>query len=188
MSMRVVIDESELQSVRQRLGELQHKAPNVIANALNRSVSNIKANVPKEVRKDYHAKAADIKATLKVFKASASKLQAEVKSSGKTLGLDKFKVSPKTVNPKRKSQLKVAVKKGGTKQILGAFIANINGTKVFKRNGIGRLPISRLMGPSVPQMIGNESTVNKINQDAYITYETRTNHEINRLLSRLGAN
>jgi len=156
MSIQIRIDDAELQSVRQRLGELQHKAPNVIANALNRSISNIKANVPKEVRKDYHAKSADIKATLKVFKASTSKLQAEVKSSGKTLGLDKFKVSPMTANPKRKSQLKIAVKKSGTKQILGAFVANINGTKVFQRDGKARLPISRLMGPSVPQMIGNE--------------------------------
>lgn len=188
MSMRITIDDAELQRIRQRLGELQHKTPNVIANALNRSVSNIKANVPKEVRKDYHVKSADIKATLKDFKASASKLQAEVKSSGKLIGLDKFKVSPKTVNPKRKSQLKIAVKKNGTKQILGAFIANINGTKVSQRDGKARLPISRLMGPSVPQMIGNEKIVNKINQDAYSTYETRTTHEINRLLSRMGAN
>ena len=188
MSIQIRIDDAELQSVRQRLGELQHKAPNVIANSLNRSISNIKANVPKEVRKDYHAKSADIKATLKVFKASASKLQAEVKSSGKTLGLDKFKVSPMTANPKRKSQLKIAVKKSGTKQILGAFIANINGTKVFQRDGKARLPISRLMGPSVPQMIGKEKKVNKITQDAYSTYETRTTHEINRLLSRMGAN
>lgn len=188
MSTKIVVDKAELERVQQKLGELQHKAPNVIANALNRSISNISANIPKEVRQKYHIKAVDVKETLKIFKASASKLQGEVKSSGKTIGLDKFKVSPKTVNHKRKSQLKIAVKKGGTKQILGAFIASVNGIKVFKRDGKSRLPISRLMGPSVPQMIGNDETVNKINQEANNTYETRINHEINRLLSRMGAN
>lgn len=187
MSIRIVVDDAELQRVQQKLGELQHKAPNVIASALNRSISNIKANVPKEVRKDYNVKATDVKETLKVFKASASKLQGEVKSSGRILGLDKFKVSPKTVNPKRKSQLKIAVKKNGSKQVLGAFIASINGTKVFKRDGTARLPISRLMGPSIPQMIGNQETVKKINKEAYVMYENRVNHEINRLLSRMGA-
>lgn len=187
MSVRIVVDDNELKRVQQQLGELQHKAPNVIANALNRSISNIKANIPKEVRKDYNIKATDIKETLKIFKANASKLQGEVKSTGKLIGLDKFKVSPKTVNPKRKSQLKIAVKKDGTKQILGAFIASINGVKVFKRDGKTRLPISRLMGPSVPQMIGNEATVNKINQSAYVTYERRINEEINHFLNKMGA-
>lgn len=188
MSVRIVIDNAELQRVQDKLGEIKHKAPNAIASALNRAITNVKANVPKEVRQNYHVKAGDVKQTLKIMKASASKLQGEVKSSGQTLGLDNLKVSPKTVNPKRKSQLKIAVKKGSTKQVLGAFIASINGTKVFKRDGKGRLPISRLMGPSVPQMIGNEETVNKINQEAKNTYETRINHEINRLLSRMGAN
>lgn len=202
MSIQIRIDDAELQRVQQRLGELQHKAPNAIASALNRSISNIKANVPKEVRKNYHVKTADIKETLKIFKASASKLQAKVTSSGRTLGLNKFKVSPMTVNPKRKSQLKIAVEKTGIKQILGAFILNLNGAKVFTRSGEKHSPtkgsyagkgvlrekINRKFGPSVPQMIGNETTVNKINQDAYTTYETRINHEMNRLLSRLGAN
>lgn len=186
MSMRVVIDEDELRRVRNNLGTLEHKAPNVIASALNRSVTNIKSNVPKEVRKNYNVKANDIKETLKVFKASQSKLTAGVVSKGKTLGLDKFKVNPKTVNPKRKTQLKIAVKKSGAKQILGAFIASINGTKVFKRDGRKRLPISRLMGPSVPQMLGNDSVVENINKEAYLTYEKRINHDVNRLLSKNG--
>lgn len=187
MSIRIIADEAELRRVQQQLGQLQHKAPNMISRAMNRSITNIKANVPKEVRKDYNVKATEVKDTLKIMKASASKLQAEVKSTGKVLGLDKYKVSPKTVNPKRKSQLKISVKKSNTKQILGSFIANINGTKVFKRDGKARLPISRLMGPSVPQMIGNESNVERINQSAYAMYESRINHEINRVLSQMGA-
>lgn len=187
MSIRIVVDDAELQRVQGMLGEFKHKAPNIIASAMNRSITNIKANVPKEVRKDYNVKAAEVKDTLKILKANASKLQAEVKSTGKVLGLDKYKVSPKTVNPKRKSQLKISIKKSNTKQILGSFIANINGVKVFKRDGKKRLPISRLMGPSVPQMIGKQEKVDKINRDAYVMYERRINQDINHFLSKMGA-
>ena len=185
MTARIVIDDQALKEVQQRLGPLAEKAPNAISNALNRAVTNVSSNITKEVHKDYHIKAADVKETLKIFKANRSNLSAEVKSRGKTIGLDKFKVSPKTVNPKRKSQLKIAVKKDGVKQILGAFIASLNGTKVFTRDGKNRLPITRKFGPSVPQMIGSDETSEKINHQAYVTYETRLNHEINRLLSRL---
>lgn len=185
MSVRIVVDDAELQRVQGMLGQIAHKAPNVIANSLNRSISNMNANITKEVRKDYHVKAGDIKSTLKAFKASKSNLSAEVKSTGKLVGLDKFKVTPKTVNPKRKSQLKIAVKKDGVKQVLGSFVAAINGTKIFTRDGKKRLPISRLMGPSIPQMIGNEENVKAIQTKAWVAYQKNLNHYVNHLLSKL---
>ena len=156
MSIPITIDEAELQRAREQLGTLADKAPNVIANSLNRTVASLGAGVTKEVRKNYNIKAADIRKTLTSFRANRSNLSAKVESKGKVIGLENFKVSPKTVNPKRKSQLKISVKKGSTKQILGAFVANLTGIKITKRDGKARLPISRLMGPSVPQMIRNE--------------------------------
>lgn len=185
--MRIVVDTAELKRVQQLLGEMQAKAPNVIARALNRSVSNVKSNIPKTVRDNYHIRAQDVKDTLKVEKARVSKLQAKVISKGETLGLDKFKVNPKTVNSRRKAQLKIAVKKDGIKQVLGAFIANANGIKVFKREGKKRLPIERLKGPSVPQMIRNKEGVDKINKESYRTYHKNLNNDINYMLSKMGA-
>lgn len=185
MSVRIVVDDAELQRVQGMLGEISHKAPNVIANSLNRSISNMNSNITKEVRSKYHIKAGDVKSTLKAFKASPSNLKAEVKSSGKLMGLDKFKVNPKTANPKRKNQLKIAVKKDGIKQVLGSFVAAVNGAKIFTRDGKKRLPISRLMGPSVPQMIGNEENVETIQTKAWVAYQRNLNHYVNHLLSKL---
>ena len=182
---RIVVDAQAVQTIQNRLGQFANKAPNVIANALNRTVSNISTNISKEVRGEYNIKASDVKATLKTFRANKSNLSAAVISKGKPIGLDRFKVSPKTENPKRKSQLKITVKKGETKQIPGAFVANINGIKIFKRDTNKRLPISRKFGPSVPQMVDNEPTVEKINQQSWATYQTRVTHEINRVLSRV---
>ena len=184
MSVRIVIDETGIEEVAQRLGEIRNKAPNAISNALNRSLTNVSATLKKEVRSQYHVKAGDIQKTLKMKRATAAKLSAEVRSSGSPISLDKFKVSPKTANPRRKSQLKIAVKKNGTKQILGAFIANISGNKVFKRVGKHRLPIEKLFGPSVPQMASEEGIVDTVNTKAAQTYAQRLEHEINRLLAQ----
>lgn len=186
MSVRIVIDETGIEEVAQRLGEIRNKAPNAISNALNRSLTNVSATLKKEVRAKYHVKAGDIQKTLKIKRASAGKLSAEVRSSGSPISLEKFKVSPKTVNPRRKTQLKIAIKKNGTKQILGAFIADVNGNKVFKRVSKHRLPIEKLFGPSVPQMAAEEGVVENVNAKAAETYEQRLEHEINRLLAQSG--
>ncbi|MFG6179679.1 phage tail protein, partial [Halomonas sp. THAF12] len=141
-------------------------------------------NVKKEVRKEYEIKSKDVGETLQVTKANRSSLGAEVRSQGELIPLDRFKVSPKTVNPKRKSPIKVAVKKDGLKKVMGAFVLDINGKKVFERTGESRLPIRRLFGPSVPQMINNEAVHEEIHAQGQETFENRLDHEINRILNR----
>ena len=187
MSVQIRIDADAVREVERKLGQMSNRAPGAISSALNRTVTSVASNITKEVRARYHIKAGDVKNTIKKTKASKSNLSAEVRSTGSTIPLDKFKVSPKTVNPKRKTQLKISVEKNGVKQVTGAFVANINGLKVFQRERKSRLPIKRLFGPSVPQMIGQQQIVENINEKAVTTYNTRLNHEINRILQRLGA-
>ncbi len=184
--MRVIVDvdKKQLQSVEDRLGEFNKQAPSAISRALNRAASNVNSNIKKEVRKEYNIKAGDINETLTKTKASKISLKAEVRSSGALIPLDKFKVSPKTVNPKRKSQIKIGVKKDGLKIVMGAFVADINGKKVFQRESKSRLPINRLFGPSVPQMLGNEEIKTEIERQGQETFNNRLEHEINRILEK----
>jgi len=184
MKMDINVDEKMYIEVQRKLGRFHKKAPNAISNSLNRAASNINKNVKKEVRKEYHIKSKDVGSTLKVTKASRSSLGAEVRSKGELIPLDRFKVSPKTVNPKRKSPIKVAVKRDGLKKVLGAFVLDINGKKVFERTGKSRLPIKRLFGPSVPQMIGNEEVHEEIHSEGLKTFNSRVEHEIERILER----
>lgn len=182
--MRVVfdLDNQIVEDIERRLGSFSRKAPNVLSNAINRAVTNVNSNVKKEVRKEYIIKAADIQRTLKVTKATKSNLKGEVKSIGSPIGLDKFKVTPKTVNPRRKTPIKAGVKKGNLKKLLHAFVADVNGTKVFEREGRARLPIKKLFGPSVPQMLRNEDVRTVIEREGQQTFLNRSNHEINRIL------
>lgn len=184
--MILKIDAEALKDVQKKLKSIPEKAPNAMASALNRTITNVTTNISKETRKKYHIKAGDIKSNLTKSKASRSNLSGEVSVKGKVIGLDKFKVSPKTVNPKRRQQLKISVKKGNVGRVMGAFISNMSGIKVAKRTTNKRLPIKRLYGPSAPQMVGNEEVARVVTQEAGKTYEKRLEHEINRLLDRLG--
>lgn len=182
MRVSVEFDESQLKSVQLRLGQFSKKAPNAISNALNRAATNVNANIKKEIRKEYHIKAGDVQATLSKTRASKGSLSASVMSKGHLIGLDKFKVSPKTINPKRKSLISIAVKKSGGKRVKGAFMADVNGAKLFMRLNKSRLPIRRLFGPSIPQMLGNEDVRGVIEEQGKETFDGRLEHEINRIL------
>lgn len=184
MRVTIDLDKKLLEDVQSRLGNLSKKAPNAISNSLNRSMNNIATNISKEVRKEYNMKAKDIKATLVKTRSTRSTLGAVVKSKGELIPLDRFRVSPKTVQPKRKAPIKVGVKKPGLKPLLGAFVADISGKKVFKRTGKKRLPVRRLFGPSIPQMIGNEEIARKIDEEGQKMFQKRMDHEINRILDR----
>lgn len=182
MRVTVDVDKKMIREVEKRLGEMSHKAPNVISNALNRALTNVSTNISKEVRKEYVIKAGDVKETLKKQKSTKSTLSASVRSVGGPVPLDRFRVSPRTVQPKRKKPIKIAVKKDGLKETLGAFIADISGIKVFKRQTKRRLPIKRLFGPSVPQMV-NEEVSERINEEGRAMFLRRLDHEVNRILS-----
>ncbi|MCM3567854.1 phage tail protein [Neobacillus mesonae] len=182
-SVSVRLDRRTVREVQRRLGDMSSKAPNVLASSLNRAVTNVASNISKELRKEYTVKTTDIKNTLDKTKASRSNLRAVVRSQGELIPLDKFKVSPKTVQPKRKKPIKIGVKKDGIKPVLHAFVTDINGIKVFERMGKPRLPIRRLFGPSVPQMLNNEEVRNRINHEGYQMFNRRLDHEINRILN-----
>lgn len=181
----ISVDEKRIKEIQQQLGGIQNKAPNAISRAMNRAVTATATSVSKEIRKRYHVKAGDVKSATTRSRSSASSLSASVRLSGGPIGLDKFKVSPKTVNPNRKSQLKISVRKDkGAGRVAGAFNASINGLKVMKRVGKKRLPIDRLFGPAIPQMAKNEEVSSAAGRRGGVVFEERLRHEIGRLLER----
>lgn len=177
----IEINTKTIRDIERRLGKYKSKAPIVLYRALNRAASNLNTNLKKETRKRYVIKSRDIK--LDISKASSNKLLATVKSQGERIPLDKFKVSPKVPRPQKPPRsLKVQVKKDGMKELMHAFVANIQGNKVFQRKGKARLPIEKLFGPAVPQMANNKETVRHVEKEAISTYEKRINHEIKRVM------
>lgn len=179
----IEIDSHELRNVQRQLGAYQDKAPTAISRTLNRVAANAKTNIGRKTRETYVVKAKDINQTMTVRKANKTTLNALIASRGERVPLDKFKYSPKNPRPgKPPRALKVAVKKDGTKELLHAFVADINGNKIFEREGKSRLPIKRLFGPAIPQMAGNEEVRNFVEQEAEKLYQRRLEHEIDRII------
>lgn len=174
------VDGNTINDVEDKLGRFYKKAPNVIVRALNRAAMNARTNAVNKARENYNIKATDVRKTITIRKANKNALGAMVISKGSTVPLIKFKVSPKKRTKKRKA-IKAAVKKGPLKEVGGAFIGDVHGSKVFKRVGNSRLPINRLFGPSIPQMLGNRSVKEYIETEAIKIFDKRLTHEINRV-------
>jgi Prophage minor tail protein Z (GPZ) len=196
----ITIDAHKLQEVEERLGQYRKKAPVALYRAINRAAENLKSNAAKEVRNTYVIKAGEVKSTITISRATSKRIAAAVISRGHALGLEKFRLRPAQPRHKKPPKsLKVQVRKDtGLKNLLGAFVASVQGNKVFERaKGRTRrkkrsdgqwteLPIKRLFGPPVPIMLENEGVRSKLEAEAAKVFEKRLEHEIKRTLEGNG--
>ncbi|CAM3851193.1 MULTISPECIES: phage tail protein [Paenibacillus] len=179
----ITVDADKLKEIEKRLSDYPKQAPSVLSRALNRAATNVKSNASKKAREIYQIKAQDVNKSFKITRASRNSLGATVVSSGGSIGLEKFKINVRDPSAKKPRVFKAAVKKQGSlRTILRGFVANISGVKVFQRTGKERLPIQRLFGPPVPQMVDNPEVRRFIEEQAVETFEKRLEHEIKRVL------
>ena len=173
-------------AVREALRGSPKKVNLVLSRAVNRTVTNVKSNISKQVRAGYVIKASDVKNSLHITKATTSKPYAIVRSAGKKIDLTKFRISPKepnTKNPPRggyKSQVK---RTEGLKAVDRGFLAYTNGSLCFfQRISSSRMPVKRLMGPSIPEMINHPKIINYVEEQAGNMLESRLAHELERVM------
>jgi hypothetical protein len=182
--MSIKIDATEYRKTELKLGPYKQKAPLVMSRALNRAAQTARKTASEVVRQQYTLKSTDVRKTFRLQKASRGRLTAVLISSGEHLGLTHFKHSPRTPRPKNppREGLKVSVTKGKQTQFRHAFIADFYGLKIFQREGKSRLPIRKLVGPSVPQIVGGLKVRPRIESEAAKMYLKRLDHEIKRTL------
>ena len=184
----ITIGARELNKVVKQLGSLKAEAPGAINRALNRTAQAARTEAARAVKDNYFVKVGDAKKTMKIIRGTKQRLGAFVLSKGNLVPLDQYKVKPKTIRSGSKQpKRKVAVSKGKAPSLVpGAFMAEINGPKLFQRVGKARLPISRLMGPAIPQLVDNEDVLSAVDKVVMATYEKRIDHEIGRILDKKG--
>ena len=186
IEVKVRVNGFDILKVERELGNMSRKTPSVFSRSMNRAIQNMRTSANKKTRETYHLKASQINETMRVRKSSASRLYAEVKSSGKLIGLEKFSMSPRSPSSKGKSKIRVAVKRGPKKSIERSFIRGFESGKniVMQRETKKRLPIRRLVGPSIPQVMNNEAAVKFVQKQGHETLQKRLDHEIARLVGR----
>lgn len=160
------------------------QVPIIAARAINRSAEAARTQASRSVRETYVIKHKDIVDTIRIKKASPNDLNADIRSRGAVINLTKFKVNPKKPQPNRTKPITVSVKKGSAKVFKNGFVAEMASghMNVFTRVSKDRLPLKGHYGPSVPQMLGNESVVQFVEQKATEVLENRLIHETNRLV------
>lgn len=184
----VKVEATGINEVINTLGKYESELPGCISRAINRSLEMVKTEQIRKTTESYFAQKSKLLSSVNVFKTSKSNLTGSIISSGRVIGLDHFKLNPKT---RIKGKIvQAAVKKGGYKSLPNAFIAYKSGKlgafertgKFITKNGRKRETIKRLMSVSAPQMLGNLSILEYLQSYADEKFRMRLEHEINRVI------
>lgn len=192
--MKINIDASfseAIERAKRTLGEADPAMRIAASRAMNRSITAARAQAVRHTRENYTMRAKTVRDSLKISRSSVRNMQADMTSRGELLPLTEFKHGPK--NPSRR-MLRVTVTKSGNKTLRRAFVATArplrggsgvgNPYQIFERVGRARGPIRMLFGPSVPQMIGNKTVIQSIEERALQVMDQRFEHEINREMEK----
>lgn len=185
--MRVKIDATDLVSAQKVLESFGDAARPMVAKALNRATRGIRTDASKMTRQEYNVKARQIRGSFSVRPATRSSLSAAAVSKGGAISLRHF--NPLPSKPGRRPRDGVSVKVTRTrKKIPGSFVARMpNGSLgVFQRKGRSRLPIKKLYGPSVPQMLDHDNVLPDLQDGATLRFNKNLDHEIDYFLKRKG--
>lgn len=149
----IEVDQADLRLVMKKLKDME-KAPRHLRNAINRTATQAVKMIKAGRSQGYTINAGRFNRDIKVQRATASHLDATIKSQGRPPTLQSFETSmPKTGGEAdiTKSGLKKLVTSGG-----GAAFVPKGGSAaglMAQRKGPERFPIRVLYGNSVPKMV-----------------------------------
>ena len=180
----ISIDAKNMEYAQQLLGKATKEINLAAVNAINRTITKIKTQTSKSIRKNYLVSAKNVKGTLNIKRASRSKLRGVLASQGSPLLLTTFRVRANKRGP-----VKVQVRKlGGAKAVPGLFlgVSRKGYTGAMQRaQRKARYPLRIPYGPSVPQMFGSENVIGELTPLAEATLNERFLHEVEYRFSKM---
>lgn len=156
------VDSTQLQRIELKLKDMKSKAPQALKNAVNATARDAKKDLANKAKETYAVKSPRFQKAINMKNATAAKPTATLKITGAVNELADFKFkSNEGVNAARGKVLKSSALKTLEKGNLKAFITKFGSghTSVVQRKGASRLPLRKLLSPSIPTMIGNEEKV-----------------------------
>ena len=123
------------------------------ARGLNKGIGKVRTASIREIRQERNLLARDVRATMRVFRATRRRLSAKLSTQGFSIPLKRYKARVvgrrgRGNRATRNAPVQVEIRKGQKRIVRDAFIGR-NG-HVFARVGRERLPIRKLWGPSIP--------------------------------------
>ncbi len=170
--INIIIDENALKSAAVLFADTPKEVQKAASAAVNRTITRLRKESSVTIRKEYIVKAATIKKAFNLKKANSNRTTGMLMAKGSPLRLSDFKLA----RPKH-SAIKVQVRKdGGLKPIKGLFINLHKG--LLQRTTRTAYPLRVPYGPSVPQMFGNEKTLEALAPLAEKILNERFLHEV----------
>lgn len=177
-----------LATAEQYVGTIPGAAERAMSRALNKASEAAKSSAVRTILSRYAAKASDVNGMITLTPSTPEKLEVQVKARSGSLSLGYFPHSPSTggTGGPGRPALTAEIKRGDTKSIGGAFIANLNsGPRVMRRKpgggikGVYTIPLAR--------MLGVESVRDAVEADAVRRVGEVLPAEIDRELKKAGA-
>ena len=185
----IEVDARGIEQAQELLKDIPGATKKAVSTALRKSLRNAKKEAVKKVRERYTIRKAGY--VSRTIKMKVENMTGILSSKGPVNDLSYFKTNPKTV-PKRRppkgKYLYSQVVKGQGGTIAHAFLARLKSghVGVFQRAGHGAsnasLPISKLAGPSTPQMLGSPSVTEFIAKKMLERMDKNLEHEIDAFL------
>ena len=158
----------QIARIEKALGDLSSKAPIVLTKAINATAKDAQIILAKKAQETYAVKSGRFNKAMKIKNASTRRLTATITATGSPMELKDFKVSPASAPTAgnrpditkgkvfSSSSLK-RLQKGNLKAFVSRFKSGH--VAVVQRTGTERLPVKKLLSPSIPQMLGNKKKV-----------------------------
>lgn len=168
MIVFTVDDNGLIKTIADQLGECHSKAPTVLKQALNATAKDARTMLATQAQEVYVIQKSRFNKAMSIKNATAKKLEALVKATGTSLELLDFKTVPKkptTGDARPDITTGKVLKSSGMKRLevggIKAFVAQFRSghVSIVQRRGAERLPVRKLLSPSIPKMVGNEKTV-----------------------------
>jgi len=194
------IDRMSLLNAQTALRKIPKGIERVTVRAVNKTLTGVRTDSVREIQKVITPKASVIRKEISIQKATVARPSGRVESRGKPLGLAHYRAR------QTKKGVTVQVKKQNRRKLVkGAFMATPKGAKnVFwryyhtgrpkpVRQGFPygrlpaeyRLPVQRLTGPAIPDVMGDARVFNEIEKKAGLRLKTNFDHELSYMLRKL---
>lgn len=175
--MQVEISIRDLEQVQDLIAVYPARVKKASRRSVNLTAKRVSTESSRNISRDYTIKQRELKANIKRKLARGSNPNAYIDFFKEFMPLDKFRHNGR-LGVRRKKGLLVQVRKGRKTLYNGAFLGSTaGGLKIFKREGKLRLPIKRLLGPAISQMVTKEN-LEQMELSAKERFLNAFNHEM----------
>jgi ribosomal protein S19 len=193
--INIGIEVPSLDDIRYKLGTFEHKAPDLLKNAINRTAKDVGSNMAKQASKDYLVTPRGVKKTISIKNSTKIRLSATVTTEDSPIPIINFDIKP------RKGPIRISDDGKRDPKIYKARVRRDTSAKGVERMFVVKKQV--LVRPegatraennnprnwirfslSVPQMIGTKENINEIRIAAINKLSERVNHEVQYELSK----